>query len=315
MSMRICSHLLFKLRMLFNDPSPFYLSTFSVNSSQLYLEAMTTSKAIHRINRINTNHHHHRHLISIQSSYIHKVCYDKQANLNELHDESKLRHSPYFSEYNNCKSTNDVLHLIKQNEDSDYIISHYISALYRLAMLKEFKLCWTTFSEITTNQKYIPLITTQLYTTMMWISCYQHQTKSDGMRRSKLRQKMTCDKIFSILGAMKNKMHLEMDNDTISTLISSCCKLERYDRAEGFWKFILQQNVEINIAVYNAMFDLYSKSDQMNEAYDLYQNLKKNTNVRLDNASFSILINGSHKHGDREMAQKIFDEAVQYLHP
>ena len=161
---------------------------------------------------------------------------------------------------------------------------------------------------------------------MMWVSIQHHLSQPDKIRNDKLRRKKTCDKIFSLLSALKNKVNLQIDCDTITTVISSCCKLQQFGRGEGFWKLVTSTNsddsddgmnrigaVELNIDAFNAMLDLYSKSDQMNEAYDLWEGLMTDGNVRCNHLTFAILINGCHKHGDLVSAQKIFDESKEYL--
>eukprot|EP01084_Bolivina_argentea_P114945 204525_1 len=264
-------------------------------------------------------------IMHLNRSFVHKLSYDKQKNLNSIHNETKhisrqqLKNSPHYAQYNQCKNADEILTILSQNEDTDDIISHYILAIQKLASLQEFKLCWKMFSDITTEQKYLSLLTTNLYTTMMWLSCYQHLCQPDKIRNDSLRKKKTCDKIFSLLSAMKTKINLKLDCDTITTIISSCCKLQQFGRGEGFWKSIHNDDtfnyIQLNIDVYNAMIDLYCKSDQMSETYHLYENIINLENVKCDNITFSTLINGAHKHADINTAQKLFNEAKEYLCP
>ena len=261
---------------------------------------------------------------AIQKLLIHRLSHDKQKNVNAIRNETKhhiwqQRDSPYYKEYINCQNSDEILNVLTKYEDRSDIIIHYIWAIQRLANLEQFKLCWKIFNDITTTHKYIPLLNTQLYTTMIWLSCHQHMSQPDKIRNDTLRRKKTCDKIFSILAALKTKVNLKVDNDVITTLISSCTKLQQFGRGEGFWKSLhsdkngIFEDIELNIECYNAMLDLYSKSDQMNEAYDLYESIKINENVQCDNCTFAILINGCHKHGDMQTAEKIFQESQKYF--
>eukprot|EP01084_Bolivina_argentea_P222964 377333_1 len=264
-------------------------------------------------------------LVLVHQSFIHKLSYDKQKNLNSIHHEAKqytkkqFKSSPYRDEYLACTDRDEILNLVTKYQDSNDIVSHHIWAIQCLAALQEFKLCWNIFEQLSTSQQHLGAITTQLYTTMMWLSCYQHMAQSDKIRNDKLRRKKTCDKIFSLLSALRRNMNLTIDSDTITTVISSCSKLQQFGRGQGFWNKIHQStddafaNVTLNIDVYNAMFDLYSKSDQMNEAYDL--SAKAEQYARYDHLTFAILINGAHKHGDMERAHRIFDESKAYLAP
>lgn len=271
-----------------------------------------------------TQNQYYYSLLRIHKYYIHKLSYDKQKNVNDLHHDSKQhlrksKSSPYLKEYNDCNSAKQIINLLEKYQDESDIIRHHIWAIQRLAAMKEFKLCWKIFDDFITEPRYLSSLTTQFYNTMIWLSCHQHMSQPDKIRNDRLRRKKTCDKIFSLLGALRTKSNLKIDCDTITAVLSSCTKLQQFGRGEGFWKTIHSnqyesfQDIELNIDCYNVMLNLYSKSDQMNEAYDLYENLKLSNNVPFDHITFSTLISGCHKHGDMITAQKIFDEAKEYF--
>mmetsp|Transcript_31747 Transcript_31747/g.51374 ORF Transcript_31747/g.51374 Transcript_31747/m.51374 type:complete len:538 (-) Transcript_31747:34-1647(-) len=278
------------------------------------------------INSIHLSCKHARYPWHISIASIHKLSYDKQKNVLSLHND--LKHNiklhkdrKYFTLYEQCASDTDILSLLEQHQDDPFIIDYYIMAFHRLAVLKRFKSAWTLWTELNTSRQHASMMSVQLYTTMMWLSVQHFLSQPDKLRNDKLRQKKTCDKIFSLLSALRHNSSLQLDSSVVCTVISSCTKLHQYGRGEGFWKSLhadnngdaALQSLQLSIHCYNVMLDLYSKSDQMSEAYELYEQLRVMQHVECNHITFSTLINGCHKHGDIRTAQQIFDDAKKYF--
>lgn len=92
---------------------------------------------------------------------------------------------------------------------------------------------------------------------------------------------------------------------TALVLVSACAYLGSRQYATKIHDFILQNNIEINLTLWNAIIDMYAKCADLDTALKLFEEVPLS---HLDVRSWNTLISGYGMHGYGKEALKLFDK-------
>lgn len=215
---------------------------------------------------------------------------------------------PHCREIFECKTATQVKSILENaemkhewvdiNSHSDYHL--YTVALRKLIDLQQFKECWALFNDFVSRN----IINLSIYNTMIYL-CVQR------------RNKYALKQALILYNEMTDKYSLSPDLITYTNLISLCAAVAAWDKADNFWKILIDSNdINIDLSAYNTMIDCYVKSNRMDQAIELFKQLRNSPklndrSLKPDSFTYSILISAFAKQQKIELAEKLFILAIK----
>eukprot|EP01083_Nonionella_stella_P316061 1144056_1 len=174
-------------------------------------------------------------------------------------------------------------------------------ALRKLIDLQEFDSCWRLFKDIQTEQP--QLLSLPIYNTMIYL-CVQVRTKYALKQALELYNQMTVE------------YELKPDLITFTNLISLCTATAAWDKAENFWKILINsREIPIDLSAYNTMISCYVKAQQLDKAMKLFKQLRNSPmddmSLKPDSFTYSILISAHSKQSKVQLAEQLFISALK----
>jgi len=106
---------------------------------------------------------------------------------------------------------------------------------------------------------------------------------------------------------------------TYTNLICLCAAVSDFDKADNFWKLLLDQTeLTIDLNAYNVMIKCYLKSHRLDQAFALFKqlrnsNLSAQRSLKPDGVTYSSLITAFAKYNKSNVAEKLFCLALKDL--
>ncbi|KAH0924980.1 hypothetical protein HID58_017236 [Brassica napus] len=113
-----------------------------------------------------------------------------------------------------------------------------------------------------------------------------------------------------LLGEMRSENHLQPDELTFASVLSSCAKFSAVQEVKQVQAVVIKQGYECFLSVANSLVTAYSKSGSLSEALVCFHSIKAP-----DLVSWTSVIGALAFHGFAEESLRMFESMVQTLHP
>ncbi|GMG98679.1 hypothetical protein Nepgr_000519 [Nepenthes gracilis] len=111
------------------------------------------------------------------------------------------------------------------------------------------------------------------------------------------------DEAFLLLGRMRD-VGLKANDVTVLGALCACSQLGALREGEKLWRYIKDEGLDMNVAVCNAVIDMYAKCGFVDKAYRVF----KNMGCRKNAITWNTMIMGFAMHGHGMEAIDLFEE-------
>ncbi|CAN7103505.1 unnamed protein product [Brassica rapa subsp. narinosa] len=113
-----------------------------------------------------------------------------------------------------------------------------------------------------------------------------------------------------LLGEMRSENHLQPDELTFASVLSSCAKFSAVQEVKQVQAVVTKQGYDCFLSVANSLVTAYSKSGSLSEALVCFHSIKAP-----DLVSWTSVIGALAFHGFAEESLRMFETMLQTLHP
>jgi leucine-rich PPR motif-containing protein len=121
-------------------------------------------------------------------------------------------------------------------------------------------------------------------------------------------------RVWAVSKEMKS-LNLQFSSATFNTLIDACARCGDLDRVPMLLEEMDAQGMAIGIITYSAVVKGYCQADRLDEAFSIFDNMTKTTNLKPDEQLFNVLLDGCARkglyHRGMELLKKMQDSGVR----
>lgn len=116
-------------------------------------------------------------------------------------------------------------------------------------------------------------------------------------------------RVWEVYNEMK-KAKLQFTIVQYNALIDACARSSEMVRVQPLMEDMARQNIEPNLVTYSTIIKGYCTEGRMNQAFELFETMKKAKGLQPDEIAFNTLIDGCGKRGLYEQGMRVLEEML-----
>lgn len=114
------------------------------------------------------------------------------------------------------------------------------------------------------------------------------------------------DRVWIVYQEMLDRK-IQLTVTTFNTLLDACARSQEIRRAGPLLKAMSEQNIAPNIITYGTVIKAYCGANQLDQAFEVLEDMQRSTSIAPDEVMFNTLMDGCARYGRFERGMKVLD--------
>lgn len=114
------------------------------------------------------------------------------------------------------------------------------------------------------------------------------------------------DRVWSVYQEMLDR-NIQFTITTFNTLLDACARSQEIRRAGPLLRAMSDQSITPNIITYGTVIKAYCGANQLDEAFEVFEDMQRSTSIAPDEVMYNTLMDGCARYGQFERGIKVLD--------